>query len=127
MERPKILVFRCQWSVFPSLDGQFDPNVRVVDVPCAARIEPLHILEAFRSGVDGVLIAACPEEDCKSKTGSKESQRLITALKKTLKQIGFEERLHFCSVAPRYAGTFNEELQRFRAKMESDYSKEGTR
>jgi len=127
MERPKILVFRCQWSVFPSLNGQFDSNVRVVDVPCAARIEPLHILEAFRSGVDGVLIAACPEEDCRSKTGSKESQRLMTALGKTLSQIGFEERLHFCSVAPRYAGTFNEELQRFKAKMESDYSKEGTR
>jgi F420-non-reducing hydrogenase iron-sulfur subunit len=126
MERPKIMVFRCQWSVFPSLDGEFDPNVRAVDLPCAARVEPLHILEAFQSGIDGVLIAACPEEDCKSKTGSKESKRLMTALSKTLGQIGFEERLRFCSVSPRYADAFKEELREFKARIESDYAKEGT-
>ncbi len=126
MDRPKILIFRCQWSVFPSLDEEFDSNVRAIDLPCAARVEPLHILEAFRSGVDGVLIAACPEEDCRSKTGSKESQRLVTALRKTLSQIGFEERLHFCSVAPRYPEAFGEELQQFKARIEGNYLKEAS-
>ena len=126
MDRPKILIFRCQWSVFPSLDEEFDSNVRAIDLPCAARVEPLHILEAFRSGVDGVLIAACPEDDCRSKTGSKESQRLVTALRKTLSQIGFEERLHFCSVAPRYPEAFGEELQQFKARIEGNYLKEAS-
>jgi F420-non-reducing hydrogenase iron-sulfur subunit len=126
MDRPKILIFRCQWSVFPSLDEEFDSNVRAIDLPCAARVEPLHILEAFRSGVDGVLIAACPEEDCRSKTGSKESKRLVTALRKTLSQIGFEERLHFCSVAPRYPEAFGEELRQFKARIEGNYLKEAS-
>jgi coenzyme F420-reducing hydrogenase delta subunit len=51
---------------------------------------------------------------------------LMTALSKTLGQIGFEERLRFCSVSPRYADAFKEELREFKARIESDYAKEGT-
>ena len=123
-KKPNILVLRCQWSVFPKLDEELDSNVHVIDMPCAARVDPLHIVEAFRQGIDGILIAACTEEDCKSKTGSKEARRLTTALKKTLSQIGLEERLHFCSVAPRYPEAFYEELQQFKGRIETVYSKE---
>ena len=122
MEKPKILVLRCQWSSFPSLDEELISNVRIIDLPCAASVDPLYIVEAFRQGIDGILIAACPEEDCRSKTGSKEAQRLTTALKKTLSQIGLGERLHFCSVAPRYPESFHEELQQFMKRIESVYS-----
>jgi coenzyme F420-reducing hydrogenase delta subunit len=122
--RPNILVMRCQWAVFPELGEESDFSVHIIDMPCAARVEPLHIIEAFRQGMDGVLIVACHEEDCRSKRGSKEARRLTTALKKTLSQIGFEERLHFCSVAPRYPESFREELRRFKERIESTCSKE---
>jgi coenzyme F420-reducing hydrogenase delta subunit len=117
--RPNILVMRCQWAVFPEPDEEFDSNVHVIDMPCAGRVDPLHIVEAFRQGMDGVLVVACHEEDCKSKRGSREAQRLTTALKKTLDQIGVGERLHFCSVAPRYPESFREELRQFKDKIES--------
>jgi len=123
-KKTNILVLRCQWSVFPKLDEEFDSNVHVIEMPCAARVDPLHILEAFQNGIDGVLIAACPEEDCKSKTGSKEARRSTTALKKTLSQIGLEERLHFCSVAPRYPESFYEELRQFKVRIENTCLKE---
>ena len=122
--RPNILVMRCQWAVFPELDEELDSNVHIIDMPCAARVDPLHVVEALRQGIDGVLIVACDEEDCRSKSGSKEARRLITALKKTLGQIGFEERLHFCSVAPRYPESFREELRRFKERIESTCSQE---
>jgi len=122
--RPNILVMRCQWAVFPEPVEEFDSNVHIIDMPCAGRIDPLHIMEAFRQGIDGVLIAACHEEDCRSKRGSKEARRLTTALKKTLSQIGFEERLHFCSVAPRYPESFREELRLFKERIESTCSQE---
>jgi coenzyme F420-reducing hydrogenase delta subunit len=122
--RPNILVMRCQWAVFPELDGEFDSNLHIIDVPCAGRVDPLHILEAFRQGIDGVLIAACHEEDCRSKKGSKEAHRLTTTLKKTLSQIGFEERLHFCSVAPRHPESFHEELRQFKERIEGTRSQE---
>ena len=122
MEPPQILVFRCQWAVFPPLDGEFGPNIRAIDLPCSARVDTLHILEAFQKGADGVLIAACAEEDCKQEKASGRAQHLVAALGERLKQIGFQDRLHFCSVAPRYDEGFDKELRQFSQRIE-DISK----
>jgi len=124
MEKPGILVFLCQWTVLPSLDKQANPNVGVIDVPCAARVEGYHVLEALQKGVSGVLIAACPEDDCHRQTGSRESQRSITALEKRLNQIGLQDRLHFCTVTPRHQEELDQELEQFSQKIESIGSKE---
>ena len=113
MKPPKILVFRCQWAAFPPLDEEPSPNVRFIDLPCAARVDNFHILEAFQKGIDGVLIAACSEEDCKQNRASGKTQHSMTALSKRLSQIGFQERLHFCSVSPRYPEELDKELAQF--------------
>jgi coenzyme F420-reducing hydrogenase delta subunit len=115
-KRPRILVFRCQWAVFPSLDGQSSPNICTIDLPCAARVDPVHILEALQKGADGVLIAACSEEDCKQEKASGRAQRSVAKLRERLDQIGFQDRLHFCSVSPRYE-EFDKELQQFSQKI----------
>ena len=126
MERPKILVFRCQWATFSPLDnGQSAPNIRIIDLPCAARVDPFHILEAFQKGVDGVLIAACSEDDCKQEKVSGKSEHLVAVLGERLSQIGLQERLHFCTVAPRYPERFNGELEQFSQEIETICSKEG--
>jgi len=114
MEKPKVLVFRCQWAVLPPVDEDFGSKVRAIDLPCAARVDFLHILEAFQNGIDGVLIAACPEEECKQeKKGSKEAHHQVGVLKNRLSQIGLGDRLHFCFVAPRYPEVFAQELRQF--------------
>ena len=123
-EKPRILVFRCQWTVLPPLDRKFAPNVGVIDLPCAARVETFHILEALQKGIDGVLIAACPEEDCHRQTGSKEAQRSVAALEKRLSQIGLQDRLHFCVVTPRHPEELDRELEQFRQRIEAIYAKE---
>ena len=125
MKQPKILAFRCQWAVFPLLDGELAPNIRSIDLPCAARVDAFHILEAFQKGVDGVLIAACSEEDCHRVGGSREAQRLVVALKERLSQVGFQDRLHFCTVTPRYPEGFDRELKQFSQKIEAICAKEG--
>lgn len=119
LKSPKILVFRCQWAVFPPLREEFNPNICFIDLPCASRVDTFHILEAFQEGVDGVLIAACSEEDCKQEKGSGKVQRSIAALNERLRQIGFQDRLHFCSVSPRYPEEFDRELQQFRDRIEA--------
>ena len=119
VQSPKILVFRCQWTVCPPRDGEFAPNIRTIDLPCAARVDNLHILEAFQKGVDGVLIAACPEEDCHRGSGSREAQRLVAKLKERLSQIGFQDRLHFCSVSRRDPEQLDKELRQFRQRIEA--------
>jgi len=118
IKEPKILIFRCQWAAFPPLDGEFSENVGIIDLPCAGRVDTLHILEALGKGIKGILIAACPEDECKLKRGSKEARRSVEALKERLGQIGLGERLHFCSVAPRYPQSFNQELERFKVEIE---------
>jgi coenzyme F420-reducing hydrogenase delta subunit/ferredoxin len=123
MKSPKILVFRCQWAVFPPLDGELSPNIRTIDLPCAARVDFFHILEAFQKGVDGVLIVACSEDDCKQEGASGKAQHLMEVLRERLNQIGFQDRLHFCSVAPRYPEQLDEELRQFSQKIEAIGSK----
>jgi len=125
MEKPKVLVFRCQWAVLPPLEEKFGSNVRAIDLPCAARVDLLHILEAFHHDIDGVLIAACPEEECKQeKKGSKAAQHSVMALKDRLSQIGLEDRLHFCLVAPRYPEVFTGELRQFTEGIRAGHLKE---
>lgn len=120
MRPPKILVFRCQWAVFPPLNGGgAAPNVRAIDLPCASRIDVANILEAFQKGVDGVLIAACSEEDCKQEKASGKAQHSIAKLGERLGQIGLKDRLHFCTVSPRYPGKFDNELEQFIQKIKT--------
>ncbi|GAG96410.1 unnamed protein product, partial [marine sediment metagenome] len=119
MKPPKILVFRCQWAVCPPQGGELAPNVRAIDLPCAARVDSLHILEAFQKGVDGVLVVACLEEDCHRGSGSREAQRLVAKLKERLDQIGFQDRLHFCTVSRRDPEQLDKELRQFGQKIEA--------
>jgi len=120
MQPPKILVFRCQWAVFPPLDnGELAPNIRYIDLPCASRVDTLHIVEAFQKGIDGVLIAACSEDDCKQEKGSGKTQRSVALLGERLSQIGLQDRLHFCTVAPRYPERFGRELEQFSQRIKA--------
>lgn len=117
MKPPRILVFRCQWAVFPSLDGKLSPNVRLIDLPCASRVDAVHILDAFQKGADGILVAACSEEDCKQEKAGGKAQRLVARLNERLSKVGFSDRLYFCSVAPRQGDGFNKELEQFSQKI----------
>ena len=117
IKEPKILVFRCQWAAFPPLNEGLNQNVGIIDLPCAGRVDTLHILEALGKGIESILIAACPEEECKLKKGSKEARRYVGVLKERLNQIGLGEKLHFSTIAPRYPQSFSRELQQFKEKI----------
>ena len=119
MKPPKLLVFRCQWAFFPPLDGKLSPNIRVIDLPCAARVDTIHILGALQKGADGVLVVACSEDDCKQEKAGGKAQRLVAKLNERLSQIGFQDRLHFCSIAPRDPEQWDKELRQFRQKIEA--------
>jgi F420-non-reducing hydrogenase iron-sulfur subunit len=62
---------------------------------CSGRIDPAFILEAFKDGADGVLVAGCHlPSDCHYISGNFKAQRRITLLKDVMKEFGVEpERL----------------------------------
>ena len=92
---PKIVGFLCNWCAYAGADLagvsriQYPPNVRIVRVMCSGRVDPVFILEAFRSGADGVLVAGCHlPSDCHYISGNFKAHRRIMMLKKLLPQFG---------------------------------------
>jgi coenzyme F420-reducing hydrogenase delta subunit/ferredoxin len=113
MASPKILVLCCQWAMFPDIEEKTNGHTRCIFLPCAGRADTAHIVEAFVKGFDGVLIVACAEDDCKSEGAGGKVQRPISTLKGRLGQIGYGERIGFCTISPRYPEAFANELSKF--------------
>ena len=59
---------------------------------CSGRVDPLHVLEAFRQGVDGVLVTGVPPGDCHYITGNYACEKRVKFLKDVLSQIGIDPR-----------------------------------
>jgi len=62
---------------------------------CSGRVDPIHVLEAFRSKADGVLVTGCHPGDCHYITGNYAAEKRVKFLKRFLREMGIEsERLH---------------------------------
>jgi len=98
---PTIVGFLCNWCAYAGADLagtsriQYPSNIRIIRVMCTGRVDPIFILEAFSSGVDGVLVAGCHlPSDCHYLSGNFMAQKRVILLKKVLSQLGIEpERL----------------------------------
>ncbi|MDI6846727.1 MAG: hydrogenase iron-sulfur subunit [Candidatus Bathyarchaeia archaeon] len=97
---PRIVGFLCNWCAYAGADLagvsriQYPTNLRIVRVLCSGRVNPVFVLEAFRSGADGVLIAGCHLGDCHYISGNFKAYRKGLMLKKLLQEFGLEpERL----------------------------------
>ncbi len=98
---PKIIGFLCNWCSYAGADLagvsriQYPPNIRIIRVMCSGRVDPVFVLEAFKNGADGVLVAGCHlPSDCHYLSGNFKAQRRIDLLKEVLGQFGIEpERL----------------------------------
>ncbi len=60
---PKIIGFTCTWCSYAGADlagvsrMKYQPNIRVIRVPCSSRVNPQFVLRAFQRGADGVLVS----------------------------------------------------------------------
>ncbi|MEO0131147.1 MAG: hydrogenase iron-sulfur subunit [candidate division WOR-3 bacterium] len=97
MGRIKIVGFACNWCCYAGADLagtshlKYAPEMRLIRVLCSGRIDPKFILEAFKSGADGVFIGACHPGDCHYQSGNLKTIKRVMLLKKYLKEIGIEE------------------------------------
>ena len=117
---PHIVGFLCNWCSYAGADlagvsrFQYPPNVRIIRVMCSGRVHPAHILVAFRSGADGVLVAGChPPNDCHYISGNLKTKRRVVLLKRVMAQMGMEPerlRLEWISAAEgeKFARTIRE-------------------
>jgi F420-non-reducing hydrogenase iron-sulfur subunit len=99
---PNIIGFLCNWCSYAGADLagtsriKYPANIKSIRVMCSGRIDPVYVLEAFRKGADGVLIAGCHPGDCHYQSGNYKTNRRMKLLKKVLEEMGIEpERLRF--------------------------------
>jgi F420-non-reducing hydrogenase iron-sulfur subunit len=95
---PKILGILCNWCSYTGADlagtarMKYPPNVRSVRVMCSGRVDPGFILDALKSGADGVLVCGCHPGDCHYLEGNYKCLRRIPLTKRLLQDLGVDPK-----------------------------------
>jgi len=116
---PKMVGFLCNWCSYAGADlagtsrTAYPSNIRIIRVPCSARVDPLFIVKSFERGADGVLIAGCHPGDCHYAEGNYHTRRRLALVRPFLDFMGIEkERLRLewvsASEGKRYAGVVSD-------------------
>jgi F420-non-reducing hydrogenase small subunit len=132
MAEPRIVAFLCNWCAYSAADraGQqklaYPQTLLPVRVMCTGRVEPAFVLQAFREGADGVLVAGCHPGDCHYLDGNLRAAARAAVLGRALEEAGIErERFRVAwtgaSEAERFAGIVREMTETLRALGPLDY------
>ncbi|WP_334110334.1 hydrogenase iron-sulfur subunit [Thermodesulfitimonas autotrophica] len=97
---PKILGLLCYWCSYASADlmgiyGHKIPhqNFRSIRIRCSSSVSAGLLLEIYRRGVDGIIIAGCPPKNCHHGAGNYMTAKRVALLSAVMRQMGFEGRL----------------------------------
>ncbi len=121
--QPKIIGFLCNWCSYAGADMagtsrmSYEPNIRIIRVPCSGRVDPILLLRCFHQGSDGVLVSGCHPGDCHYNEGNYHARRKFALLRDFLDYLGVGKerlRIEWCSAS---------EGQRFVNKV-SNFTKE---
>ena len=122
---PRILALVCTYCTYTAADMagsmrlQYPPNVRVVKLLCTGRVDILHLLNAFQSGWDGVMVSGCEIGDCHFLEGNLRAKERVDHAKTLIEESGLEpERLEMfhigASDAPKWAEAVEMMTQRIK-------------
>lgn len=97
MAEPKIVCYLCKWCTYAGADlagtsrmeyPSYGVNIRFL---CSSRIDPQHILYAFKNGADGVFVGGCHPGDCHYQEGNYKTYGRVKILRDVLDQMGIEK------------------------------------
>ena len=95
---PKIVAFLCKWCSYAGADlaggsrFKYPANIRIIRVPCSARIDPKLVLKSIERGADGVLVSGCHPGDCHYTSGNYYARRRMLMLGSLLEFMGVDPR-----------------------------------
>ena len=117
---PHIVAFICNWCTYAGADlagtsrMQYQPNVRVIRIPCTGRMDPLFVLKAFERGADGVLISGCHPGDCHYGEGNYHARRKFAIFRKLLEFVGIDlARIQFSWISAAEGGKWVSVIEDF--------------
>ncbi len=122
---PKIIAFVCNWCTYTGADLagtsrlKYQPNVRLIRLPCTGRIDPVFIIKAFEKGADGVLISGCHPGDCHYNLGNLHARRRFILFSQLMNYMGIDSsRLYFswvsASEGKKWVDVINEVIDKVR-------------
>jgi len=90
----QIVVFSCSWN--PGAAGELleryahqdSTPIRPITVPCAGRIHPSFILQAFELGAFGVVLLRCPPDRCHYGFGSRVAEENLATARRLIHLLG---------------------------------------
>ncbi|MEM3041853.1 MAG: hydrogenase iron-sulfur subunit [Nitrososphaerota archaeon] len=110
---PLIVAFCCNWCAYAGADlagtsrFEYPPNIRIIRVMCTGRIDPTLVLEALKTGADGVLVSGCHPGDCHYQKGNFMMEKRFSYVVKAIERIGIEpERVRLEWVSASEGGKF---------------------
>jgi F420-non-reducing hydrogenase iron-sulfur subunit len=123
--RMRIVGYCCSYGGYSSADLAgvlrigYSPDVMIIRIPCAGRIDVIHILKAFRDGADAVFVAGCLEKNCNFEYGNIEARKRVEHAKRLLGEIGIEkERVEMFNVASNQGWKFPEIVREMVSRVE---------
>ena len=113
-----IVVFHCQWAYTPKPSAESAPNTCFIELPCAGRADPIHVIQALNQGFAGAIVLACRKDMCNfEEAGAKRAEENLGALKRLLGQLGLGEKVEVAFVSPKYAGEADQAISSFKSKI----------
>ncbi|MHA1238320.1 MAG: hydrogenase iron-sulfur subunit [Candidatus Odinarchaeia archaeon] len=123
---PNIIAFCCNECSYAAADLagtsrlQYPPNIKIILIPCTGKIDITYILEAFKEGADGVIIAGCLKDQCHYVDGNYKAERRVHFTKKILDEIGFGgDRVEMYFMSAAMAKTFQEVVIEFTKRIKT--------
>ncbi len=95
---PKILALLCYWCSYGGADlagikGFKTPsNFRSIRIRCSSSVNSGLIMEMFKRGVDGILVAGCPQKSCHHLWGNYLADKRTELLKMLMRQLGLSDK-----------------------------------
>jgi len=110
----KILAFCCENSSYEAgkaaalFHSPLPEGLRMIQVPCAGKVDIHYILTALIEGADGVLVMACHAGNCKSETGTTFARWRVDNAYRMIEEVGLDKnRLQFVTLASNMAQDFS--------------------
>jgi coenzyme F420-reducing hydrogenase delta subunit len=95
---PRITAFVCNWCTYAGADLtgtsriRYQPNVRVIRLPCTGRIDFMLVMTALAQGADGVIVSGCHPNDCHYTSGNYHARRRWMVFRDLLDFAGIDVR-----------------------------------
>ena len=123
-KEPQILGILCKWCSYTGADlagtsrFSYPANVKIVQVPCSGRVDPVMIFKAFVEGYDGVLVSGCHPGDCHYGTGNYHARRKLAVARRLLDFVGVDDkRMHFTWISAAEGKKFADVCTKFTEQL----------